>query len=96
MGIETNSADVPMSSCEVPEDTTMLGVSEFKRRCLELVESVARSGREIVITKRGKPIAKVVGLQGRGRSSRGSMKGLVEIRGDIVECDWTQEWEAAM
>ena len=41
---------------------TLVAISELKAHCLRLVDEVARRRREIVITKRGKPIARVVPL----------------------------------
>lgn len=69
-------------------------VSEFKARCLGIVESVRTSEREVVITKRGEPVARLVPARKKALSPRGSWKGLVEIRGDIVQCDWSDEFEA--
>jgi prevent-host-death family protein len=39
-----------------------VAVSELKAQCLRLVDEVARRRREIVVTKRGKPIARMVPL----------------------------------
>jgi prevent-host-death family protein len=69
-------------------------VSEFKARCLGIVEAVRTRDREFVITKRGEPVARLVPVRRRARSPCGSWKGLVEIRGDIVHCDWSEEFEA--
>jgi len=71
-----------------------LPVSEFKAKCLRLLSEVEAHGLSLTITRRGKPIAKVVPLSPPGKSLRGSWKGLVKIKGDIVhfsegpwECD---------
>ena len=40
----------------------MVAVSELKAHCLRLVDEVARRRRAIVVTKRGKPIARIVPL----------------------------------
>jgi len=45
---------------------------------------VQRQRKEIVITKRGKPVAKLVPISGDRPSFIGSMKGTMEIVGDIV------------
>ena len=37
-----------------------LKASEFKAKCLKLMDDVQKSGEEIVITKNGKPISKLV------------------------------------
>lgn len=36
----------------------------FKARCLELMDEVARTGEEIIVTKYGRPVAKLVPLDG--------------------------------
>ena len=37
-----------------------VAVSKFKAQCLALVDRVARTGEEIVITQRGKPVARLI------------------------------------
>jgi prevent-host-death family protein len=63
-----------------------LGAGEFKARCLELMDMVNEQQREIVITKRGKPVAKLVPATPapRRKSALGALKGSFEIVGDIV------------
>ena len=57
----------------------------FKARCLTLLDDVQRSRKEIVITKRGKPVARLVPVEKTAAPSPwGWMKGTIEIRGDIV------------
>jgi prevent-host-death family protein len=66
---------------------------EFKAKCLHVIDEVRRLRMPIVITKRGKPVAKLVPLDERPESFVGSMKGTMEIIGDIVSpIDVT--WEA--
>ena len=36
---------------------------EFKTHCLRLLDEVAETGKEIVVTKRGKPVARVVPIE---------------------------------
>lgn len=72
-----------------------IAISEFKAKCLALLEQVRKTKKPIRITKFGKPIADVVPSakdQQRG-NWLGSMKGKMEITGDIVspasdENDW--------
>jgi prevent-host-death family protein len=71
-----------------------LGVAEFKARCLELLEGVGTRGDEIIITKRGKPIATVSPIRRDTRPLKGLFAGQMKIVGDIVNVDWTDEWEA--
>jgi prevent-host-death family protein len=72
-----------------------VNATEFKARCLRLLDDVNQSGQPLVITKRGKPIARLVPFGSERRSMRGAWKGRVQIRGDIVHGDWTDEFEAS-
>ena len=53
-----------------------VNASTFKARCLGLLDQVAETGREIVVTKRGKPVARVVPVEAPP-SLRGSVEFLV-------------------
>ena len=67
--------------------------SEFKAKCLKIMDQVAESGEPVVITKNGRPVAQL-GPVGRARRSIwGLHKGQIEILGDIVE-PIDVEWEA--
>ena len=68
-------------------------VSEFKTKCLKLIDGVANSGDEIIISKRGEPIARLVPYRKRPKSLFGIDKGSMRILGDIVE-PIDVEWEA--
>ena len=58
---------------------------EFKAKCLKLMDEVAATGEELVITKRGKPVARLVPAKEERPSLLGCMKGSIKILGDIVE-----------
>ena len=68
--------------------------SEFKAKCLRMLDDVAAKGAPVLITKRGRPIARLVPLGGPPESLEGTWKGLVEIKGDIVSFDTSADWEA--
>ena len=53
---------------------------KFKAQCLALLDRVASTGECLVVTKRGKPVARVVPLA----TSRSSLLGSVKFVGDIV------------
>jgi prevent-host-death family protein len=50
--------------------------TQFKARCLRLLDEVARTGQEIVVTKRGEPVARVSPASPPG-DLRGSAKLLL-------------------
>jgi prevent-host-death family protein len=66
---------------------------EFKTKCLQVIDEVQRLRMPIVITKRGKPVAKLVPLDEQPESFIGSMQGTMEIVGDIV-APIDVKWEA--
>jgi prevent-host-death family protein len=70
-----------------------LPVSRFKAEWLRIVESVRREGREYVITKHGVAVARIVPVDRTRASPRGAWKGRVEVLGDIVHTDWSDEFE---
>ena len=61
-----------------------IGAGEFKARCLELMDHVAATGEALVITKRGKPVARLVQIQTERPSLIGFSPGAVEWMGDLV------------
>jgi len=65
----------------------------FKAECLKLMDEVARTGRPIVITKHGRPVAQLAPVPAAPRSSFGYMKNTVSIRGDVVAPSGEQ-WSA--
>ena len=67
--------------------------SEFKAKCLGLMDEVAENGSEIVITKHGKPVAKLTAFQERPESLFGAGRGRMKILGDIIS-PLDVEWEA--
>jgi prevent-host-death family protein len=73
-----------------------IAAGEFKARCLRLMEQVRSTRTPVVITKRGKPIAKLVPADDEGRSFVfDSLKGKIEILGDIVSPVLSpDDWEA--
>jgi prevent-host-death family protein len=63
-----------------------IAITEFKARCLALLEDVARTGQPLVVTKRGKPLARVAPAAGGvAKRPQDTLRGTVTIVGDIVE-----------
>ena len=72
---------------------TRIAAGEFKAKCLKILDEVQQKRKHVVITKRGKPVAKLVPVDESTESFIGSMKGTMEILGDIV-APIDVEWEA--
>ena len=75
--------------------TQTFGVAEFKTRCLELLEDVRTRGDELIITKRGKPIARIEAIRPVVRELKGMYAGRARILGDIVNFNLAGDWELA-
>jgi prevent-host-death family protein len=54
---------------------------KFKATCLALLDEVQQNRQEILITKRGKPVARLVPVDSAPREIFGRMKGTIEILG---------------
>jgi prevent-host-death family protein len=74
--------------------TKSINASDFKARCLRVLDEVQATRHEVVITKRGKPVAKLGPIGAARGSLRGAWKGMARIHGDIVQVDWSSEFEA--
>lgn len=66
---------------------------EFKAKCLKIMEEVKLQHKTVVITKYGKPIAKLVPFEDVPVSLFGALQGSVKIKGNIVE-PIGEKWEA--
>jgi prevent-host-death family protein len=73
--------------------TKAIKASEFKAKCLALIDEVAESGAPLTITKNGKPVADLVPHQSKSRNAFGIWKDKVKIKGDIIS-PIDVEWEA--
>ena len=73
--------------------------SEFKAKCLKLMDEVADSGVEIVITKNGRPVSRLVPYRDEEPTMFGRNRDQIRILGDIIsplEFDWDEERELAL
>ncbi len=72
-----------------------ISISKFKATCLAVLQRVKRTGKPVLVTRFGKPIAEVVPPSGRVKSQAwiGSFQSRGRVKGDIVspatdERDW--------
>lgn len=67
---------------------------KFKARCLQLMDEVEETGGEVIITKRGRPVARLVPVaEATARDVFGCMQGTVTVIGDLV-APMGEPWEA--
>jgi prevent-host-death family protein len=73
-----------------------IAISEFKAKCLALLDQVQKTKKPIRITRFGKPVAEVVPVSPASPSGwMGSMRDSIEIVGDIVSpANEESDWEA--
>lgn len=73
-----------------------VAATEFKARCLELMDRVQARGETFVITKRGKPVARLVPLErAPDETLFGSLAGRAVLTGDVTAPAIAAEsWEA--
>ncbi len=71
-----------------------ISAAEFKAKCLKLIDEVAATHEHLIITKRGKPLAKLVPIEDEAPASLfGYMKGTATIHGDIINMP-PEPWSA--
>ena len=71
-----------------------ISVTEFKAKCLALLDQIAEEGGTVTVTKRGRPMATVQRAKRKPfKSSEGILAGKVKIVGDIVNADFSDLWE---
>jgi prevent-host-death family protein len=73
--------------------TRHIKASEFKAKCLALMDEVGRTGAAVIITKNGKPVAELVPHRPRQQNARGILKNELFITGDIIS-PIDIEWKA--
>ncbi len=77
--------------------TRQIAAASFKANCLRLMDEVAQQRTPLVITKRGKPIAKLVPIDDKPIDLFGYMAGTIKICGDIIspidDLEWTADAE---
>jgi prevent-host-death family protein len=74
-----------------------VAISEFKAKCLALIDQVQKTRKPICITRFGKPIAEVSPASAKSLEADwfGSMKDEIQILGDIISpANDEDEWEA--
>lgn len=71
-----------------------IGAARFKERCLSLLDQLDAEG--LVITKRGRPVARVLPYDQEFARLIGSLRDKVVIRGDVMSMnvDWNANAES--
>lgn len=59
-----------------------IAAAKFKEQCLAILDEVDEEG--LVITKRGKPVAKLIPIRAASAELIGTLKGRIKVKGDIL------------
>ena len=80
MQVDTRGYNAPLI-----RDKSMKEISagQFKTHCLAVMEEVLTTREPVLITKRGRPVAKLVPVKQKSSKFLGRLQGVVKILGDI-------------
>jgi prevent-host-death family protein len=67
-----------------------IGAAQFKQQCLSILDHLGQEG--LVITKHGRPVAKIIPIGADSAALIGSLKGKLEIKGNILSTG--EHWDA--
>ncbi|MBI5576756.1 MAG: type II toxin-antitoxin system Phd/YefM family antitoxin [Deltaproteobacteria bacterium] len=70
-----------------------ISAGQFKAKCLKLMDEVKSRHGEVVITKRGKPVARLVPYEETPVEIHGFMKNTITIVGDVIS-PLGEKWDA--
>jgi len=72
----------------------IVSATEFKAKCLGLLEQISQEGGTLTVTKRGRPMATVGPVKRKPfRSSEGILAGKVKIAANIANMDTADLWD---
>jgi len=70
-----------------------MAAGTFKAKCLAVMDEVQSKRETVIITKRGKPVAKLVPVESAKDDIFGFYKGKIKINGDVVSPAFSpEEW----
>jgi prevent-host-death family protein len=73
-----------------------MSVGEFRSRCLAVIDDINKTRESVLITRRGKPLAKLVPVDRVEINLIGRLEGIVKITGDIESpMEFLETWESA-
>jgi len=69
-----------------------IAATTFKAKCLSLLDEVSRSHEELIITKRGKPVARLIAAS--NKHDKPNLRGSVLAEKDLIS-PLDEVWEAS-
>jgi prevent-host-death family protein len=75
----------------------IVNATDFKARCLAIMDDVDTNGTTVTVTKRGLPVATIKPARNKScwKPLKGVLAGKVEIPDEILETDRSELWDAA-
>ena len=67
---------------------------QFKAQCLAVMDQVQDSGEPVLITKHGKPVAKLIPIPTNEDDIFGYMTGKAKIVGDVMNSTPAEDWQS--
>lgn len=75
-------------------DMKTMIISEFKAKCIGVLKDAQRDHETVIVTWRGQPLARIEPITDQRPPRRlGGLKGKMAIIGDIVNTNWSADWE---
>ena len=68
-------------------------ISEFKAHCIAIINEVNQTHSSVIITRRGKPIARLEPVTDKKPERILGSMGKMTIKGDIIHTDFSDDWE---
>lgn len=74
----------------------VMAITDFKAHALQVLNTVSKEHEDVIITKRGKPLAKIIPFKSEEKSNvSGKLKDMVINVGDIETPFGSEIWESA-
>lgn len=73
------------TAAPTPKALQQIAAGEFKAKCLKIMDEINKTGKAMIVTKRGVPVMKVVPIRNAKKKKDdffGRLKGIIEIVGD--------------
>jgi prevent-host-death family protein len=83
--------------CLVKCGLMQVAISEFKAKCIQMIKSAAENDQELLVTLRGKPLAKVTGIPTVRQRMLGGQRDAVAADlpdAELMASDFENDWEA--
>ena len=71
-----------------------VAATEFKERCLALLEEVRQTRQSLLVTRHGKPVAEILPYVPKGSGSTNPLKGSILSQNDLIE-PLDERWDNA-